>query len=134
MEKPLPIPTPTSKPFWDGLRERRVRIQRCATCDTWIFYPRSHCPHCLSPDPEWREISGAGTVYTFTVARRATAPMFEDEVPQKIAVVALDEGPHLTTTLVNVEPGEIHIGMRVRPAFDDIDGHEITLLRYEPAL
>lgn len=133
MEKPLPLPTPTSQPFWDGLRERKVRIQRCANCETWIFYPRSHCPTCLTPNPEWHEIAGTGTVYTFTVTRRPTAPMFEDEVPQKIAVVALDEGPHLTTTLVNVEPGDIRVGMRVRPVFDDVEGHDITLLRYEPA-
>jgi uncharacterized OB-fold protein len=131
--KPLPTPTPTTQPFWDGLRAHEVRIQRCQSCDTFIFYPRSNCPSCLSADLIWQRVPGTGTVYTFTIARRPTAPPFADEVPQKIAVVELDEGPHLTTTLVNIQPEEIRIGMRVKPLYDDIAGTNVTLLRYEPA-
>lgn len=131
--KPLPQPTPTSRPFWDGLRAREVRIQQCGACHQYIFYPRSNCPFCLSPELAWRTVSGRGTVYTFTVARRPTAPVFADEVPQKLAVVELEEGPRLTTTLVNVAPEAIRIGMAVTPVFDDIPGTDITLLRYEPA-
>ena len=132
MPKPMPTPTPTSQPFWDALAEHHVRIQYCTACDEYVYYPRSHCPRCLSPELEWRDIPGTGTVYTFTVARRATAPMFEDEVPQKIAVIELDEGPRLTSTLVNVEPEEIEVGMRVKPVFDEVEGAGVTLLRYEP--
>ena len=132
-EKPLPVPTPTSQPFWDALRQHRVRIQHCARCERWVYYPRSHCPYCLGPGLEWRDVSGEGTLYTFTIARTPTAPPFADEVPQKLAVVELDEGPRLTSTLVNVEPEQIKVGMRVRPVFDDLDEAEVTLLRYEPA-
>jgi uncharacterized OB-fold protein len=132
-EKPLPFPTPITQPFWDGLRERKVRIQYCPNCSRWVFYPRSHCPDCLSRNLEWREIAGTGKVYTYTVATRPTAPAFADEVPQKIAVVELDEGPHVTTTLVNVDQDDIKVGMRVKPYFDDVDGRGITLLRYQPA-
>jgi uncharacterized OB-fold protein len=133
MQKPLPVPTPTSKPFWDGLRERKVRLQRCRNCGRWVHYPRSNCPYCLSDDLEWQEVSGNATLYTFTIARRATAPQFQDEVPQKIAVVELDEGMRLTTTLVNVEESAIQVGMRLRPVFEDVQGTDVTLLRYEPA-
>ena len=132
VSKPLPVPTPTSRPFWEGLRAREVRIQRCRACGKFVFYPRSNCSFCLSPDLEWQRVEGRGTVYTFTIARRPTAPQFTDEVPQKIAVVELDEGPRLTTTLVNVEPEAIKIGMRVKPFFDDVPGTDVTLLRYEP--
>lgn len=53
-------------------------------------------------------------------------------MPQLLAVVELDEGPKVTTTLVNVAPEDIKIGSRVRPLFDDVEGSEITLLRDEP--
>lgn len=132
-EKPRPVPTPTSQPFWDALREHKVRIQHCASCGRWVHYPRSHCPSCLGTELEWRDVSGEGTLYTFTIARAPTAPPFADEVPQKLAVVELDEGPRLTSTLVNVEPEQIKVGMRVRPVFDDLEDAEVTLLRYEPA-
>ncbi len=133
MEKPYPVPTPTSRPYWDGLREHKLRLQRCRDCQKPIHYPRSNCPRCLGEKLEWFEVSGDGTLYTYTIARRATAPQFEDEVPQIIAVVELDEGPRMTTTLTNVAESEIKVGMRVRPVFDDIDGRDVTLLRYEPA-
>jgi len=133
MDKPLPIPTPTSQPFWDGLAAGQVRIQQCDDCDEWIFYPRHLCTNCLSSDLSWKDIEGTGTLYTFTIARRPTAPMFADEVPQKLAVVELDEGPRLTSTLVNIEPEDIKVGMRLKPVFDAIEGADITMLRYEPA-
>jgi uncharacterized OB-fold protein len=39
----------------------------------------------------------------------------------------------VTTELVNVEPGDIAVGMRVRPVFCDYPEHDVTMLRYEPA-
>jgi len=132
MDKPLPVATPTSRPFWDGLRDGVVRIQRCKACEGWVFYPRSHCNHCLSRDLEWVDVTGKGTLHTFTLARVPTAPFFADELPQRLAVVELDEGVRLTSTLVGVEPGAIEIGMRLRPVFETAGDGETTLLRYEP--
>ena len=133
IRRPLPRPTPTSEPFWQGLRERRVRIQYSPSSDQWVFYPRSHAPLTLADDLEWHDISGEGTLYTYTIARRPTSPDFAGEEPQIIAVIELDEGPRLTTTLVNVAEDAIKVGMRVRPVFEDQPDSEITLLRYEPA-
>lgn len=128
-DRPLPVPTETSRPFWDGLRDEQVRIQRCSACSAWVFYPRSHCTSCLSPELVWTDVSGRGRLHTFTIARQPTAPQFADDVPQLLAVVELDEGPHLTTTL---EPGDHEIGMAVEPVFDHVTD-EVTLLRYRAA-
>ena len=131
MEKPLPVPTPQTQPFWDALAEGRVELQHCADCERYIYYPRTHCPGCLTRDLEWRELSGNGVVHTYTIARRPTAPPWSEDLPQLIAVVELDEGPRLTTELVNVEPDAIEVGMRVQPVFQAVG--EATLLLYEPA-
>ena len=134
--RPLPIPTDRTQPFWDGLREGKVRIQYSPSSDQWVFYPRSHAPLTLADDLEWRDVSGEGVLYTFTIARRPTAADFAGVEPQIIAVVELDQGPHLTSTLVNVDEDQIAVGMRVRPVFEEVaadDGSPITMLRYEPA-
>lgn len=127
--KPLPQPTPLSQPFWDGLREHRLRLQQCGDCSHFIFFPRAHCPSCGSHRLSWQDLSGQGSLYTWTVARIPTLPEFGDEMPQLLAVVELDEGPHLNTTLVGVDPGMLKAGMRVRPVFDERPG-SVTLLRY----
>jgi len=130
--KPLPVPTPTSQPYWDGLARHELCLQHCDACDAWVYYPRHRCPACLSDRLSWNTVDAAGTVYTFTVARRPTAPPFADEVPQIIAVVALGVGAHVTTTLVDVAPEDVRIGMPVTGVFD-AQGDGVTLLRFRPA-
>lgn len=128
--KPLPQPTPISAPFWEGLRHHQVRLQQCEH-GHWLFFPRTHCPTCGNRQLTWQNVSGEGTLYSFTVARVPTLPEFTDEMPQLLAVVALDQGVHINTTLVGVEPGDIRIGQRLRPVFDERPG-SATLLRYTP--
>jgi uncharacterized protein len=130
--KPRPVPTATSQPFWDALRDERIDLQRCDECGAWIYYPRARCPQCLSGHLTWRTVDGDGTVFTFSVALQPTAPPFADEVPQLLAMVELMVGVRVSTTLVDVAPDAITIGMRVRPVFDHGDDG-ITLLRFRPA-
>ncbi|MEI8264809.1 MAG: OB-fold domain-containing protein [Betaproteobacteria bacterium] len=127
--KPLPRPTPLSQPFWDGLKAHELRLQRCEDHGHAVFFPRSHCPACGSRRLRWEAASGHGTLYTFTVARVPTLPEFSDEMPQLLAVVALDEGPHLNTTIVGVDPSDLRVGMRLRAVFDERPG-AVTLLRF----
>lgn len=130
--RPLPEPTPVSQPYWDALREHRIRIQWSPSGSQWVFYPRLLAPGTLADDLEWREISGHGTLHTYTVAHRPTAPPWADAVPQVLAVVAWDEGPRVSTELVEVDPGDLHVGMRVVPVFHDDPDSGITLLHYRP--
>lgn len=128
--KPMPAATEISAPFWEGLKAERLLIQQCNACDHWVFYPRRHCPSCLAHDLTWRDVSGGATLYSFTVARIATLPDFADEMPQKLAVVELDEGVRINTTLVGLDEGEIKIGMRLQPVFAQVDEQDQRLLRF----
>lgn len=131
--RPMPIPTPTAQPFWDGLAQHRIRIQYSPSADRYVFYPRVLAPGTLADDLQWRDIPGAGTLYTFTVAYRPVAPHFADDIPQLLAVVQWDEGPRFATEIVNAEPSQLRVGMRVRPVFADYPDDDVTLLFYEPA-
>jgi uncharacterized OB-fold protein len=131
-ERPRPHRTPTSAPFWDGLDAGEVRLQRCDRCHAWIHYPRTRCPECLSDALSWHVVSGRGQVHTFTVARQPTHPLFRDDFPQLLAVVELEEGVRLTTTLRGVDPDAIRVGMPVVPLFDRGDDG-VTLLQFQPA-
>ena len=131
-KRPMPRPTPTSEPFWQGLAANQVRLQKCNDCEKWIFYPRSHCPGCLSDQIEWHKVSGEGSIYSFTVARRPTAPQFKGMEPQFIAVVELNEGVRMNSVIVNAEESDLGVGVKVKPVFDRGQG-EHTLLFFEPA-
>jgi len=128
--KPMPVATQISAPFWEGLKARRLLIQQCNACANWNFYPRRHCPVCLEHDLSWREVDGAATLYSYTVTRIATLPDFIDEMPQKLAVVELAEGVRINTNLVGLDENEIEIGMPLQPVFAEVDAKGNRLLRF----
>jgi len=79
----------------------------------------------------WCRVDPVGTVYTFTIARKPTAPPFADAVPQVIAIVELDIGVRMTCTLTGIEPDSVYVGLPVRGVFDHIQD-STTLLRFAP--
>lgn len=109
--------TEISRPFWEGLAAQRVRLQRCGECSRWVFFPRGHCPHCASASLAWHEVSGRGRLVSATLARVPPLPEFAAGGPLLIAVVELDEGVHLNTNLVEVDPDDVEVGMAVEPVF-----------------
>ncbi|MBW0236224.1 OB-fold domain-containing protein [Pseudomonas taetrolens] len=128
--KPMPVPTEISAPFWEGLKAERLLIQQCNQCNDWVFYPRRHCPQCFAHDLSWREVSGGATLYSFTVTRIATLPDFADEMPQMLAVIELDQGVRINSNLVGLDESEVKIGMRLQPVFAEVDAKGNRLLRF----
>jgi uncharacterized OB-fold protein len=129
--KPLPQPGAVTQPFWDAAREGRLLIQRSARTGRTVFYPRSVSPFGPDDELEWVEASGRGTVYSYTVARRPTAPQWAEDGPYVIAIVELEEGAHLTTNIVECDPGSVRIGMPVEAVFDAVTP-EVTLVKFRP--
>ncbi|WP_084152312.1 Zn-ribbon domain-containing OB-fold protein [Nocardioides halotolerans] len=130
--KPLPTPSKDSAPYWEGLQEHRLLMQRCSSCHELQFYPRSGCRSCGSTELAWEEMAGTGHVYTYTVIHRAPFAAFANDVPYVYAVVELDEGPRLVSTVETDELDSVDVDMPVRAVYDDVND-DVTLLRFEPA-
>ena len=128
--RPLPTPTDTSLPFFEGARERRLVLQRCPR-DGFFFYPRSHCPSCLGDDWQWEPVSGRGNVYAFTIDRVGHDPALASQVPFSVAIVELDEGPRMSANIVDCEVDTVSVGMRVEATFEDVD--DVTLVHFRPS-
>jgi len=128
--KPLPKPSPASLPFWEAARRHELKLQHCAKCEAFVYYPRYRCPTCFSEDLEWRPVSGRGKVYSYTVVRRASTRSFGDG-PYVLAIVELEEGPRITTNIV-APPEQVRVEMPVAVYFDDVTP-ERTLVKFKPA-
>lgn len=118
MTRPIPVPDPATEPYWAGVRESRLRLPFCTSCDKFHFYPRSFCPHCGAASIEWREASGRGHVHSFTVVYRPPSPAFAAHVPYVVGIVSLEEGPQMMTNVVGIAPDAVRIGMPVKVAFE----------------
>jgi len=124
--KPLPVPTAETKPFWEACRKHELRIQRCQCCGQYRHYPQVMCPHCYSFEAEWAKVSGRGRVYTWVVTHRSFHPAFADEVPYATVTIELDEGVRVVSRVVDKKPEDLYIGMPVEVIFLDVTD-EVTL-------
>ena len=131
--KPLPEPTEISRPFWDAAREHRLLIQRSRKTGKHVFYPRAVSPYGRDDALDWVEVPGRGTVYSFTVARRPTAPQWAADGAYVIAIVELEEGEHMTANIVDCSPDHEREGMPVEVTFHDVTP-EVTLPQFRPAV
>jgi uncharacterized protein len=127
----LPVIYPEELPYWEALRERKLKLQQCTACGKSWFPIGPACPHCFSLKFVWAEMSGRGVLHNYVIYHKAWAPWLEKRVPYAVVQVELDEGPRLTTNLLDCPLSEIKIGMRVVAAYEDITD-EITLLQFRP--
>ncbi|MFC7516739.1 Zn-ribbon domain-containing OB-fold protein [Herbaspirillum sp. GCM10030257] len=128
-QRPLPQPTKITQPYWDAAKENRLIVQECTHCKTRQFYPREFCISCLSEDVKWIECSGKGTVYTYTINRRAANAAMNDLVPYVVAAIDLDEGVRMMANIVDSPIEAVKIGSRVQVCFEKVSD-EITLPQF----
>ena len=133
-ERPQPLfPEPNTAPFWEGVKAEKLRYQTCNDCSKVVFYPRLHCPHCLSKNLRWNVSKGEGTVYTYSVVRQNRVPAFIELGAYSVAYIDLDEGFRMMSSVVVDDPTrEIHIGQRVKVEFEKQDEGEYSIPVFRP--
>ncbi len=118
-------------PFWEATRQKKLVIQYCKTAKKFQHFPR---PVSIFTgrrrDIEWREVSGKGKVFSYTIAHRGT-PAFQGAEPYAIASVTLDDGVNVIADMVNCTAEELKVGMKVKPYWHPLDNGE-HLLMWQP--
>ena len=104
--------------FWAGTASGTFRLQRCDDCETVIWYPRGHCPACMSMNVSSFDSTGNGVVYSFSITRKG-AGAWRDSGPYVLAYVELDEGPRVLTNIVGCPVDTVRIGQPVKVVFED---------------
>jgi uncharacterized OB-fold protein len=117
--RPAPLLTEDNRFFWEAAREGRLVAQRCTSCRRLLHPPRPMCPDCLGVDIEVVELSGYGSVYSYTVLHHPQNPRFE--YPLVAALVDLEEGIRLVSNLVGEAARGPEIGLAVQVAFAPTD-------------
>jgi uncharacterized protein len=130
--KPLPQPNADDRFFWEGCRMHEMRFQECTSCG-FIRWPASIlCPSCHSTSTRYIKAAGKGKIYTFAVHHRAYHPGFQNDLPYITAVIALDEGPHFLSNIVDCKSDEVYCDMPVEVVWEDID-EAFSLPKFRPS-
>lgn len=120
-QRPLPETTWESEAFWHGGADGALLIHRCRSCGRFFHPPAPACFRCRSTEVGPEPVSGLATVSAVSVNVHAWLPGFPP--PYAVAIVELDDEPgvRLTTNIVDCDPEEVHIGMRVAVQFEQWD-------------
>jgi uncharacterized OB-fold protein len=132
--KPLPAVRAANQPFFDALRDHEFVVPRCDNCGDYNWVPYPACRSCLSESQTWTPVSGNATLYTYTVCHRGPGA-FGAEVPYAIALAELAEQPRpclVLANLVDCSLEDVHVGMPLQIAFQDIPGEDLTMYRWAP--
>ncbi|MFJ8996189.1 Zn-ribbon domain-containing OB-fold protein [Streptomyces sp. NPDC102279] len=128
--KPVPRPTDSTRPYWDAAARGELWIQRSVTTGAYVFYPRTVSPFGIHDELEWVRVSGLATLDSYVINHRP-APGFE--APHVIAIVKLEEGPRMLSTVVGVDPvpEQLVLDMPLRVDFEPRG--EMSLPVFRPA-
>lgn len=132
---PRPLPKPgaymDTRPYWEAAKHGRLVIQYCRDTGRPQFFPRPVSLATGRRNLEWREVSGRGTVYSYTNTFNAW-PGHEDRVPYLCALVDLEEGVRMMVNLLHVKADDVKIGMAVKVCFEKLS-EDLSLPQFEPA-
>ncbi|WP_158940151.1 Zn-ribbon domain-containing OB-fold protein [Burkholderia sp. S171] len=106
-----------------GLRNAQLLYQYDTNAGMAVFYPREVGPSGIPGALEWRCSSGRGVVYSTTEVCPKGKP------PYNIALVEMEEGFRMMSTVVLDTLADMAIGMRVQAAFEDIAGTPRVVFR-----
>lgn len=126
--KPLPRLDTLNKPFWAAAKEGKLLLQHCPACGDTRFPPGPICPKCLAGDQDWIKSSGKGTLKSWIDMHRAYWDGFKDELPYRVCLVRLEEGPVLVSNLTD-KTENLRMGAPVKVVFDTVS-EDLTLPKF----
>ena len=132
--RPVPVPNPWTKPFWEAARRGVLELQRCQACGHFQHPPYATCTKCVSVDLKFEPVGGGGTIYAYTIMYHTGDKRFAPAVPYASIIVELDQAPGalLAGNLLGSPHGEAKVGRRVEVIFERLDD-EITLPQFRLA-
>jgi len=137
VKKSMPRPLPKidaymeTRPFWDAAREGKLLLQFCKDTGQAQFFPRPVSMATGKRNLEWRQVSGRGKVYSWTVTN-SPWPGHEDRVPFICALIELEEGARILANIFNCKTDEVTIDMPVKLCWEKLS-EEINYPAFEPA-
>jgi hypothetical protein len=94
----------------------RFMLQRARGSGCFVFPPRVAVPGSGEGDLQWVPASGRGTVHATTIVR--CKPPAAD---YNVALIELEEGPRLMSTVPGLAAEDVHIGLPVQARIETTD-------------
>ena len=116
--------------FFLELEKGRLFASRCAACGSVYMPPRAVCPKDLSVT-EWLELSGRGTLKSWTLCSRAPGYARTGE-PYLLAYVKLEGTDSLFLHQLKASADSLSYDLDVKTVFGHAAQHPLECMWFEP--
>lgn len=127
---------PLDAPYWEALHQGRLVMQCCQTCGTWLWPARSRCAECGTWDPQWRETTMEGVLYSWIKTWYSFAGAEGLQTPFVTVLVALPQaGGRRLMGLFEGDESVLKLDtpMKGRLDWTDLGGRKAACIRWRPA-
>lgn len=120
----LPAPEPMNdgldRPYWDGLTNGKLLLQKCNQCNGWQWGPEWLCHRCHSFDVAFTEVAPKGRIYSWQRSWHPVHPALAEQGPYLIVLVELPgaDNVRLVGNLLGDPMQEVAIGAEVEGVFE----------------
>lgn len=98
---------------------KKIVGTKCSKCGKVYVPPRLHCPDCFIKMDKWVDLSGKGTLESFTIVRYKESYHLKD-VPYAYGLIKMDGADTgIVHMLGEVDLNKIKVGMRVEPVYKE---------------
>lgn len=129
---PAGLPAPLDEegvnaPYWQGLREGVLLVQRCGACGTWQFGGEWLCHRCHAFDPTWVAVAPRGRIFSWERVWHPVHPALKARGPYLVVIVELPAagGVRMLGNLLGDALQEVPIGAEVEGVFEHHPAAEV---------
>lgn len=135
LPQPVPSPDGLDAPYWQGLREEKILLQRCADCRQWQWGPEWICHHCLSESVNFEAVVGEGRIYSYERVWHPVHPALKAQGPYLVVLVEIPAAGNVRVVgnLLGDPEARVEIGAEVMAVFEHHREAEpaFTLLQWQ---
>ena len=120
LPKPVPAPDGLDAPFWEGVAQGKLKLQKCNACGRWQWGPEWICHNCHSDDLSFVEVPPVGRIYSFERVWHPVHPALKDQGPYIVVLVEFPEHDYarIVGNLLGDPHQDVVIGDEVRAVFE----------------
>lgn len=121
MPKLIPVANALSKPFWDSVNQKKLKLQKCDKGHLQ-YPPAATCNRCRSDKLEWTEVKGRGHIATYIVIEDGRLDRRIPDQPYNLALITLDEDPGINfySNLPGTPVDQVPVGSPVELFFEEV--------------
>jgi uncharacterized OB-fold protein len=111
--------------FIDYMEKGKVMYTRCKDCGLVFFPPRADCYQCLTSNMEWFEVSGNGTLISYSKLEYAPVG-FGDDLPYSIALLDYGDYKVFGRIASDTPEDDIQVGMEMKTEVNNLPNGQLN--------